>query len=364
MARQHTQARDPGPAGSSGEEDSGGLPWTAILSVLDPDGTRTSHPFRHPRMMVGRKEHNDLSLADQAISSEHCEFINEGGWLVARDLGSANGTFVNGKRISEARLRDGDEVKVGGTRIAVQLQGKVGPVRRRRSTIARTALFALPVLLLLAGGAAVLAVRQRSGEAFAKAREKYAAAVRDLLQRDACATLDGAALGDLEARIGSRSVALQMSNGAVALTPPDRKNDLELLALYREKLLLYDKAFAALTELQQSQRDGLEHVSRLGARFKDPKDRKVAFWAEGQLNERVTSGDKFLQGLRGVSAETGRFSDLVEAVAVRNEAASAAPLARFQFATDVRQILRDCHDENARTQSGSLAALNALDDEE
>ncbi len=314
-------------------------------------------------MLVGRKQHNDLTLSDQAISAEHCEFVNESGWLVVRDLSSANGTYVNGKRISEARLRDGDEVKVGGTLIGVAVQGKVGPSRRRRSSLRRAALLALPIALIVAGGAAVLFWRQRAAEATGKAREKYAVAVRALVQSAACATLDAQALGDLEARIDSRSVAVQLSRGLVALTAADRKTDLELLALYRAKIALYDQAFAALTALQQEQRDGLERASRLGARFKDPKDRKVAFWAEGQLNDRVAGGDRFLQGLLGASAETKRFAELVDAVAVRSEAASAAQLAHFHFATDVRQLLHTCYDESLRTQSGSLAALNALDEE-
>src|SRR4051812_46413895 len=93
--------------------------WSAILEVQDPDGVRTRHPFRHPRVAVGRQKQNDLWLADEAVSSEHCEFVAAGGWFMVRDLGSANGTFVNEKRVPEARLHDGDEVRIGGTRIRV-----------------------------------------------------------------------------------------------------------------------------------------------------------------------------------------------------------------------------------------------------
>lgn len=332
-----------------------------MLAVQDPDGTRTTHPFRHPRMGVGRKPHNDLALNDQAISSEHCEFVNERGWLVVRDLSSANGTFVNGRRISEARLRNGDEVKVGGTRIAVAVHGRTGPAGRRFSWFVASV-----VLLALAfvGGGVAFGVfwHARTSDAEGKARDLYATEVRALVQADACGALDAGALSSLDARIGSRSVALQMSRGSVALTVADRQTDVELLGLYREKIELYERALAALSTRQQEQRDGLEKTSRLGARFKDSKDRKVAFWAEAQLNERVAKGDDFGQGLRAIAAETKRFVSLIEAVAVRNEAAYAAQLAHFSFATDLRALLRSCQEESARTQSGALAALNALDD--
>src|SRR4051812_10782576 len=106
----------------------GALPrWSAILEVRDPDGTRTKHPFRHPSVSIGRKRDNDLMLSDEAISSRHCEFVSDNGFFVVRDLGSHNGTFVNGKRVVKdgLRLRDGDDVQIGETHIRVALQGQV-----------------------------------------------------------------------------------------------------------------------------------------------------------------------------------------------------------------------------------------------
>ncbi len=60
------------------------------------------------KMLVGRKGHCDIVLPYKQVSSEHCELEYEGGHWYVRDLGSRNGTRVNGARItSRERLEPG-----------------------------------------------------------------------------------------------------------------------------------------------------------------------------------------------------------------------------------------------------------------
>jgi len=65
-------------------------------------------PFR-----VGRRPGLELTLSSQTVSKEHAELYREGGVLRVRDLGSTNGTYVNGERVAEAPLAEGDALRVG-----------------------------------------------------------------------------------------------------------------------------------------------------------------------------------------------------------------------------------------------------------
>jgi len=63
---------------------------------------------------IGRDEGVDLVLADAGISRTHAKVTPEGVSAVIEDLGSSNGTFVNGERVEDPRrLRDGDELQLG-----------------------------------------------------------------------------------------------------------------------------------------------------------------------------------------------------------------------------------------------------------
>lgn len=87
----------------------------ATLMVLQgPDKGRTLKTADNV-VLIGRGS-EQIPLTDQTVSRKHAELLRaEGGWTI-HDLGSANGTFVNGGRISRVlRLKHGDQIKVGST---------------------------------------------------------------------------------------------------------------------------------------------------------------------------------------------------------------------------------------------------------
>jgi len=66
---------------------------------------------------VGRGEESEIVLVDPSVSRAHAIVEIDGAHPVVRDLGSTNGTFVNGRRVSVEALRDGDELLFGNTRM-------------------------------------------------------------------------------------------------------------------------------------------------------------------------------------------------------------------------------------------------------
>ena len=84
----------------------------ARLTISGPDGARDV--VLGDKLVIGRVEGADLVLDDKGISRRHCEFERRGDGYVVRDLGSSNGTLVNGDKITERPLIAGDRVRVGG----------------------------------------------------------------------------------------------------------------------------------------------------------------------------------------------------------------------------------------------------------
>ncbi len=68
-----------------------------------------------PQIAFGRDVDNTISVPDPALSRRHCVFVREGERWLARDLGSFNGTFVNGSPVTEQPLADGDRIAIGGS---------------------------------------------------------------------------------------------------------------------------------------------------------------------------------------------------------------------------------------------------------
>jgi pSer/pThr/pTyr-binding forkhead associated (FHA) protein len=66
---------------------------------------------------AGRHPDADIFLDDVTVSRRHAEFVRDAGHVLVRDLGSLNGTYVDGERIDEAVLTEGAEVQVGKFRL-------------------------------------------------------------------------------------------------------------------------------------------------------------------------------------------------------------------------------------------------------
>lgn len=69
-------------------------------------------PLLGPRLVVGRRESSDVVLRFANVSGQHCELSIVDGYWHVKDLGSSNGTKVNGSRVTEQRLMPGDTLAV------------------------------------------------------------------------------------------------------------------------------------------------------------------------------------------------------------------------------------------------------------
>lgn len=85
----------------------------AVIVILTGDAQGTEHVLDQSRVLLGRGPGVDLCFDDSTMSSQHAALeFREGGFAV-RDLGSTNGTFVNGGRVQAAALKNGDRLELG-----------------------------------------------------------------------------------------------------------------------------------------------------------------------------------------------------------------------------------------------------------
>jgi pSer/pThr/pTyr-binding forkhead associated (FHA) protein len=74
---------------------------------------------------IGRAVENEIFLDDVTVSRKHAEIVREGNSYSIKDLGSLNGTYVDGKVQESARLNDGMELNIGKYRLHFFIGGKV-----------------------------------------------------------------------------------------------------------------------------------------------------------------------------------------------------------------------------------------------
>ena len=93
-----------------------------LLEVGAADGRVREIPITGDEFLIGRGEDCDLCVHDPEISRHHCLIRERGNETFASDLGSSNGTYINGHRLlSQVKLNTGDEIIIGGSRYVVDL---------------------------------------------------------------------------------------------------------------------------------------------------------------------------------------------------------------------------------------------------
>ncbi len=93
---------------------------TGKLILSSAAGQRQEFELGKPTMMIGRGAHNDIVLADPKASRQHAEIKNGPDGFMLIDLGSANGTRLNGVGASRAALKPGDVIAIGACELAYE----------------------------------------------------------------------------------------------------------------------------------------------------------------------------------------------------------------------------------------------------
>jgi diguanylate cyclase (GGDEF)-like protein len=89
----------------------------AYLIVLAGASVGEMYKIAKSKTVIGRGNQADIHVVDDGISRRHAEIVHDQHGIYVRDLGSTNGTFCNGERVSEHQLKDGDKIQVGSTTI-------------------------------------------------------------------------------------------------------------------------------------------------------------------------------------------------------------------------------------------------------
>ena len=109
----------------------------AKLVMFRADGERRDFSLASERTLIGRKNDCDIRIPVTEVSRHHAEFRIEDGSVVVKDMNSANGTFVNNKRVKTATLTPGDHVIIGPVVFTLQVDGEPADIRPVKTKVKR-----------------------------------------------------------------------------------------------------------------------------------------------------------------------------------------------------------------------------------
>jgi hypothetical protein len=103
----------------------GEVSWNPVLEI---NGTR--HPLTKPRTIIGRGAEADITVDDSGISRRHVEILWDGRRAQVNDLGSTNGSQLDGAPVTKAALPPDSVISIGRTRIVFRVLAQSAPMDR------------------------------------------------------------------------------------------------------------------------------------------------------------------------------------------------------------------------------------------
>jgi pSer/pThr/pTyr-binding forkhead associated (FHA) protein len=108
----------------------------AKLVVLSAGMTGRSHDLNVDKTTIGRVDDNTFQLAEPSVSSHHCEVLLRGSDIMVRDLGSTNGTFINGEKVSsESVLKPGQVLRLGQIEMRLETEATAPSTKKVDQTM-------------------------------------------------------------------------------------------------------------------------------------------------------------------------------------------------------------------------------------
>ena len=113
------------------------------LTIVDHYSMETRVVVHQMPVVLGRDETADVYLKDPWASHRHCSLSESDGLLVVSDLGSKNGVFLHGHRVSQSHILPGEQFAIGRTEITVHYQ-RAAKTPPEAAKSAETAVESLP----------------------------------------------------------------------------------------------------------------------------------------------------------------------------------------------------------------------------
>ena len=328
---------------------------SANFIVKGPSGVEKAYPMRQIAVTIGRSDQCDISVKDSSMSGRHAEISKINGEIKVRDLGSANGIYLNGERTEEAELFDGDVLRLGQTSVRIDVVG--GRKRPEGGLSAKlVAVIVGAVIVLAAGGVfAGLTLKKRAQHKRDLASiAKFVGAAREGQKSKPCAA----------GVVVVQDVAKTLNSlGRVKPSSPPRGEEARrIVGGYRELAQKYNTLAIQVAQFASKDTENAQTLAGFAEQIADPELKTKVAEAQELIEARsqVTSG--FISNWKKLSQATGAFATQVDQALLQGNRALLPQLEKGVPGKTPSEVLIGCNRELGRANGAIEDKLKELED--
>ena len=328
---------------------------SANFIVKGPNGVEKAYPMRAITVTIGRSDQCDISVKDSSMSGKHAEVSKINGEIRVKDLGSANGIWLNGERVDDVELYDGDVLRCGQTSIRVDVVGG----RKRPDAGMSTKMLAAIIVgaLVLAGvgigGGLWLKKKQQRKRDLATMTSFIAAAREGQKARPCAAAVD---------KVGDVAKILPTLGRPSCASPLKGDEARRVVAGYRDLSKTYERIATSISQFAAQSSASAQALTGSAEQIADPDLRNRVSEAQDLVEQRAQVTNGFIADWKKLGQATSTYANQLDQAFLQGNKGACDAVDKGVQARSAPDVLVSCNKNFDRAKNSLEEKLKELDD--
>jgi hypothetical protein len=328
---------------------------SANFIVKGPNGVEKAYPMRAITVTIGRSDQCDIAVKDSSMSGKHAEISKINGEIRVKDLGSANGIWLNGERVDDVELFDGDVLRCGQTSIRVDV---VGGRKRPDAGMSPKVLAAIIVgVLVLAGvgiGGGLWLKKKQQRKRDLATLSAFVAAAREGQKAKPCA-----AAVDKVADVARTLNTLGKPNCASVPKGDDAKR---VVAGYRELAKTYDRIAVSISQFAAQSSASAQALTGSAEQIADPEMKSKVSEAQDLVDQRAQVTNTFIADWKKLSQATNQYANALDQAFLQGNKGACDAVGAGVPSKSAPEVLVGCNKNFDKAKNAVEEKLKELDE--
>jgi hypothetical protein len=328
---------------------------SANFIVKGPNGVEKAFPMRSITVTIGRSDQCEIAVKDSSMSGKHAEISKINGEIRVKDLGSANGIWLNGERVDDVELYDGDVLRCGQTSIRVDVVGG----RKRPDAGMSPKLLAVIIIgvLVLAGGGIGgglwLKKKQQKKRDLATLGAFVAAAREGQKAKPCSAAVD---------RVADVAKSLQTLGRPTCASAPKGDEARRVVAGYRDLAKTYDRIATSISQFAAQSSASAQALTGSAEQIADPELKNRVAETQDLVEQRSQVTNTFIADWKKLGQATNAYATQLDQVFLQGNKAVCAGIEKGVQAKSAQEVLISCNRSFDKAKNAVEEKLKELDD--
>jgi len=328
---------------------------SANFIVKGPNGVEKAYPMRAITVTIGRSDQCDIAVKDSSMSGKHAEISKINGEIRVKDLGSANGIWLNGERVDDVELFDGDVLRLGQTSIRVDVVGG----RKRPDAGMSPKVLALIIVgvLVLAGlgigGGLYLKKKQQRKRDLATLSSFIAAAREGQKAKPCSAAVD---------KVADVARSLQTLGKPSCSSAPKGEEARRVVAGYRDLAKTYDRIALAISQFAAQSSASAQALTGSAEQIADPDMKSRVSEAQDLVDQRAQVTNTFIADWKKLSQATNQYANSLDQAFLQGNKGACGDVDKGVQSKGAQDVLMSCNKNFDKAKNAVEDKLKDLDD--